>query len=123
AVYRNALDLGTSYPPGPTAYRSGESVYGLAAGVGVARFLSVGLAAKFYQSEIGTGDAAGWAFDAGLAASKTWRPWPAVQALAITPSLGVALRNLGPEVWYVDPDTSDPLPRTWSNGVGLQLGF
>lgn len=121
AVYRNTLDIRNATHP--AVVDDGESVYGLAAGVGVARFLSVGLAAKFYHSEIGMGDAAGWAFDAGLAASKTGRPWPAVQALAITPSLGVALRNLGPEVWYVDPDMSDPLPRTWSNGVGLQLGF
>jgi len=121
AVYRNTVELRD--PTHPALADDGESIYGLAAGFGVARFLSVGLAAKFYQSESGTADASGWAFDAGLAATKLWRPWPAVPALEVTPSLGAVLRNLGPEVWYVDPESSDPLPRTWSNGLGLQVDF
>lgn len=123
AVFRNAIEFapGNSEPPSPE--RDGESVYGLAAGMGVSRFLSVGLAVKYYQSEIGTAEATGWAFDAGLVASQRVHPLKKLPSLDVTPSLGVALRNLGPEAWYVDPEMSDPLPHTWSNGLGLQIDF
>lgn len=114
AVYRNRIDFG-----GPLS--DGESVYGLAAGVGLARIVSVGLAAKYYQSEIGTGEAKGWAFDFGVASSKRYRPLGEIPSFEVVPSVGIALRNLGSDVSYGDPALSDPLPRFWSNGVGLQV--
>lgn len=117
AVYRNWTDAGD------VVFPDEESVYGLAAGVGLGRIVNVGLAAKYYQSEIGMGEAKGWAFDVGLAASKRHRPVGGVPAFEVTPSVGIALRNLGADVWYVDPEVSDPLPRAWSNGLGLKVDY
>jgi hypothetical protein len=116
AVYRNKIDLGGSFT-------NGESVYGLAAGVGFVHIMSLGLAAKYYQSEIGVAEAKGWAFDVGLAASRRYRPAGELPAFDVMPSVGIALRNLGSEVSYGDPELSDPLPRTWSNGAGLEINF
>lgn len=117
-IYRNVIDFGVVLP---AQSRAEEAVYGLAAGMEVARFLSVGLAAKYYRSDRGSARADGWAFDFGMAASKRYRPIGELPAFEVMPSTGIAIRNLGSDVWYVDPELSDPLPRTWSNGLGLQI--
>lgn len=120
AVYRNVIDMGIVLPDQLPAE---EAVYGLAAGVGLSGFLSAGLAAKYYRSDLGAARADGWAFDLGLASSTRYRPVEEVPSFEVSPRVGVALRNLGAEVWYVDPENSDPLPRTWSNGAGFQLDY
>lgn len=118
AVYRNTTDFGVVLPD---QSRAEESVYGLAAGVGLSRFLSLGLAAKYYRSDMGAARADGWAFDVGMAASKRYRPIGEIPAFEVMPSAGIALRNLGSDAEYADPEASDPLPRTWSNGLGVQV--
>jgi hypothetical protein len=121
AIYQNSIDFGESIPPDGS--RDGESVYGLAAGFGVARALSLGLAAKYYRSELGTASSDGWAFDGGLLASEVMRPLKGLPSFETKPSIGMAIRNFGSDAWYVDPSMSDPLPRTWSNGLGLEVAF
>jgi hypothetical protein len=129
AIHRGHTDYGqnlvTSDDSG-TAFDAYENEYGLAAGLKLGGPVAVGVAAKFYDSRPSADARAnGWAFDLGILANHRFLPFTSrgVRSLEVAPSLGSSLRNLGPDAWYVEPETSDPLPTAWRNALGLEVNF
>jgi hypothetical protein len=130
-MFRNYTSFGWNTPADPARkpYRSDETVWGLATGVRLGFWLSLGLSAKFIDSRLGRGGpdsspgdglSRSFAFDLGVLAMPRFRapdgfPIP----FTLTPSAGIALANLGPDVFYVDAAQSDPVPRTLTGALAL----
>lgn len=75
--------------------------------------LSLGTGAKYINSAIAEGSAQGYAFDFGARYERPFREG------AGTPMAGLAVRNIGPGLRYLDERT--PLPLVLSAGVGYRL--
>ncbi len=114
-----------------------ESVYSLGAGLRFGMPVSVGLAAKYYDSYLGkTGSsfdprkqieahAFGWAFDLGVLVDPRLS-FPEdfhFPAFVFTPSAGYSLRNWGPDVFYVDAAEVDPIPTTVCESYAAKFDF
>ncbi len=129
AYTRTHLDFGPGIPPPgvlPTSFSPHETVHALGAAVRLGSPVSVGGAAKFYDSRLWTGSsgrAQGWAFDVGVLALQRFRPFAfdGFHSLDVAPSAGLAFVNLGPDVVYDVPENSDPLPSLRRTSLGLNL--
>lgn len=109
-------------------FQATEDVYGLGIGARLGLPVSLGLSAKYIDSRLapgpgGDGTVRSFAFDVGAVANLTWATPSAsgLPSVELTPSFSLAVKNLGPDVFYADATQSDPLPRTFSFGTGLQL--
>jgi hypothetical protein len=109
-------------------FKSTEDIYGLGTGIRLGLPVSLGVSAKYIDSRLaqGPGDDGtlqSFAFDLGAVADPTWvlpSAW-GLPSAELTPSFSLAVKNLGPDVFYVDPGQADPLPRTFYFGTGLRL--
>lgn len=129
-IFRNHINFGKNYPSDPDAkpFDSDETVWGLATGVRLGFWLSLGLGAKFIDSRLAQGTAGpvsdgiarSWAFDIGILAMPRLRA-PAAWNLPLTfvPSAAVTVTNIGPDVFYIDAIQSDPIPRTYTGAAAL----
>lgn len=131
--YRNHVDFGENEQTDAdgnvvSRYQSTEDVYGLGLGIRLGLPVSLGLSAKYIDSRLAKGPGVdgtlqSFAFDIGAVASPSWVA-PAAWGLPsaeLTPSFSLAVKNLGPDVFYVDPAQADPIPRTFFIGSGLRL--
>lgn len=137
--YKNHVEFGEHIiedPDGNTVrINSEESVWGAAVGLRLGIPVSLGLGAKFIDSHLSdyflpTGErkraqVRSWAFDFGMlinprlsTAASTVLPW-----VDINPSFSAVLKNVGPDVFYVDANKADPIPRTFAMSFGMQLRF
>lgn len=108
-------------------FNSSETVYGLGAAIRLGLPVSVGGTVKYYESQLAHGfDGAetgmGWAFDLGLLVNpRFFPPGGEFAAVSFTPSLGLAVKNLGPDNFYREAWQSDPIPRTYTAAWGMKL--
>ncbi|HLP42829.1 MAG TPA: hypothetical protein VK465_15070 [Fibrobacteria bacterium] len=114
-------------------YESYEVVRGLGAGLRLLGPLSVGVSAKYFESTLykgltSTGEeldgtTQGWAFDAGILLNPRITPAPdwSYPWMEMMPSLGFAIRNLGPDVFYVEANQADPIPTAADLSMGVQV--
>jgi hypothetical protein len=130
--FRNEVNFGANnYQPANggsvESFNSHETVYGAGIAVRLGIPVSVGANAKFYASHLadihpGIQPACNWAFDLGVLTNPRLSPaaglgWPAI---TLTPSLGLVMRNLGPDVFYGEPWQADPIPTTYTTAYGLR---
>lgn len=113
-------------------YRPDETVWGAAIGVRLGLPVSVGGAAKYYESRLAQGVSSGgerldgtarnWAFDLGVLANPRLSPAASLGLpwFQVTPSFAASLRNLGPDAFYFDVAQADPIPMTLAYGLGIQ---
>ena len=101
-------DLGT--------FTSFGVAFGVSYGAYITKSLSLGLTTKLIHqnlagqgagAEQGSGTGTSFGGDLGL----LWKPSDRF-------SLGLALRNVGPNMTFIDADQSDPLPQTFTVGYG-----
>lgn len=103
-----------------------ETVYGAGVAIRLGIPISVGATAKFYDSHLadGFGDAepgVGWAFDLGVLANPRLEPAGAgLPAIAITPSIALVVKNLGPDVFYQEALEADPIPTTYTMAMAIK---
>ena len=95
--------------------RSWEAVFGLSYGLGITGDFSLGLNAKYVQSNLAPGIGKGdegvgrtFAIDAALLKRNFIRP---------RLDFGFMLQNMGPSIFYISRDQSDPIPFTVKAGV------
>lgn len=93
---------------------SSEIVAALSYGTKLTSKLGVGLNFKFFYSNLSSGGAVG----AEEAKTASYAVDIGVQRKDILPGLdlGLALANIGPNVYYVDKSQEDPIPLTWRMG-------
>lgn len=129
-VFRNHVNFGKNTLTDESGedvreFNSSETVYGLGTAIRLGIPVSVGGTIKYYESHLADGlDGAepgiGWAFDLGLLVNPRFLPpGEDFAAASFTPSLGLAMKNLGPDVFYKDPLESDPIPRTYTAAIAL----
>ncbi len=118
------LSLGKSVQTGEggdviSDFYSFETAIAVAYGTSITPSLKGGIAAKVIYSRLspigagkeqGDGTSTGFAVDIGV-----------LQYISRQLTFGAALRNLGPDIAYVDAAQSDPLPRTISLGLAYKL--
>lgn len=92
------------------ASRSWEGVFGLSYGFSLSQTFSAGLNMKYAVSALapgigqnGAGVGKTFAFDAGILKRDLF-----IRNL----SLGLMFQNMGPSIYYIDPEKSDPIPFT-----------
>jgi hypothetical protein len=130
-AFRNHVDFGGNTTTDASGQNvrvsdSYETVYGMGGAIRLGTSISAGAAAKFFDSHLADGfagsePASGWAFDLGLFANpKLIPPGPVFSATSITPSLGLVVRNLGPDAFYGEAQQSDPIPRTYAAAAALR---
>jgi hypothetical protein len=95
--------------------RSWEGVFGLSYGLSLTQDFSAGLNMKFVNSAIapgfdgsGTGVGTTYAIDAGVLKRNLF-----IRRF----DLGFMLQNMGPAIYYTDPENSDPIPFTLRIGT------
>jgi hypothetical protein len=125
--FRNHLDYGEGFAGG-SGNRSHpeEAAYGLGAAMRLGLPISVGGAAKFYNSYFNSdASATGWAFDLGILAAPHLLPLASqgLASLEVLPSAGVTLQNMGPDAFYVERDIADPLPFLSRTSLGARALF
>jgi hypothetical protein len=115
------------------SYVPNEVVHGLGAGLRLFGPLSVGVSAKYFESILARSrTSAGeeidatvrsWAFDAGILLNPRITPAPgwSYPWMEMMPSFGFAIRNLGPDVFYVEADQADPIPTAADLSLGFQV--
>ena len=103
-------DLGT--------FTSFGVAFGVSYGAYITKSLSLGITTKLIHqnlagsgagAEQGSGTGTSFGADVGF----LWKPG--------TFSLGWSLRNVGPNMTFIDADQADPLPQTFTIGVGWQF--
>lgn len=118
------LSLGKSVQTGEggeelSDFYSFELAVAVAYGTSITSSLKGGISAKVIYSRLspigagkeqGNGTSTGFAVDLGI-----------LQYLSQKLTFGLAVRNLGPDIAYVDAAQSDPLPRTLSMGLAYRL--
>jgi hypothetical protein len=111
-----ALGVFTSYEISPQLSIGTELVPGVAAGLTL-KYVYVNLAPSWATPEgvEGTGDT----FGADLA--MLIRPKELLSSLPVPINIGINVQNLGPDIAYIDPDQSDPIPRNLKAGLGVQF--
>ncbi len=138
--FRNHVEFGEN----PVLNREGEivdyldsreTVWGAAVGLRLGMPVSLGVAAKFFDSYLtdyflSSGErkrarASGWAFDIGMLANPRLSPAASLGLpwMEFAPSLSVSLKNMGSDAFYVDAEQADPLPRKLDLGFGIQARF
>jgi len=119
------LDMGDQTATDDSGAVTGEFssnmwAFGIGYGTKMSPNLGIGFGAKFYHDKLapnnvlqdGTGGTAStFAIDAGLLYKVPGRRM----------NIGVAVRNIGPDITHVDSDQSDPLPRTFTVGIAYGL--
>jgi hypothetical protein len=130
-VFRNHVNFGensgTDESGAVRRFNSSETVYGLGTAIRLGIPVSVGATAKYYESHLADGiggvePGIGWAFDLGLLVNpRILPPIADFAAASFTPSLGLAVKNLGPDVFYKEAWQSDPIPRTYTAALGMKL--
>ncbi len=118
-VDANNQRLGTFFNPN-------ESVYGLGLGIRLGVPISLGGTIKFIDSHLRENsayDAKSWAFDFGLLIDPKFQPFKpmGMSSIEFVPSLGMSCKNIGPRVFYMESEQSDPIPTTYVGAVGLTL--
>ncbi|UCH77669.1 MAG: PorV/PorQ family protein [Candidatus Coatesbacteria bacterium] len=112
ALTMGSLELRTSptTPPPEPEGTFGANAFAVDLGYAYPVFdtLGAGVNAKFLRQKIYDTAATGFAGDAGL----YWAPWPSFSA-------GLAARNLGPEITFVEE--ASPLPMTGELGLAYRL--
>lgn len=115
--------LGTQFRTGEQGEELGEfTSFGVAFGVSygayVTKSISLGLTTKLIHENLaaqgaggeqGSGTGTSFAADLGF----LWRPSDRL-------SVGWALRNIGPNITFIDADQSDPLPQNFTIGFGYK---
>jgi hypothetical protein len=131
-VFRNHVNFGKNTRADESdedvrVFNSSETVYGLGTAIRLGIPVSVGGTVKYYESHLsdgldGTEPGIGWAFDLGLLVNPRFLPpGGSFPAASFTPSLGLAVKNLGPDVFYREAWQFDPIPRTYTAALGLKL--
>ena len=131
-LFRNHVDFGKNTLTDASGedvrvFNSSETVYGLGTAIRLGIPVSVGGTVKYYESHLADGlDGAepgiGWAFDLGILVNPRFLPSGGhFAAASCTPSLGLAVKNLGPDVFYKDAWQSDPIPRTYTAAFGVKV--
>lgn len=103
-------------------FNSTEVVAGLAYGTRLTQRQSLGVTFQFLYSDLSSGIAG--QKDATTASYAVTVGWLMRDLILPRMNLGVALANMGPDVFYVDKSQSDPIPLTWRFGISwvpLQL--
>lgn len=129
-VFRNHVNFGENVETDEWGevvrrFNSSETVYGLGTAIRLGIPVSVGGTVKYYESHLANGmeePGIGWAFDLGVLVNpRILPPIRDFAAASFTPSLGLAVKNLGPDVFYREAWQSDPIPRTYTAALGLKL--
>ncbi|NLB63476.1 MAG: PorV/PorQ family protein [Fibrobacter sp.] len=102
-----------------STFNSSETVGGISYGTRLSKKWGLGLNFKFFYSSLSTGAAMGepnattasYAIDFGLLGRHIWRNL----------NFGLALSNIGPNVYYIDKSSDDPIPLTWRIGLAYDL--
>ncbi len=116
--------LGTQFRTGEQGEELGEFTsfgiaFGISYGAHITKNISLGITTKLIHENLaaqGAGDEAGsgtgtsFAGDIGF----LWKPGDRF-------SLGWALRNVGPNMTFIDADQSDPLPQNFTIGFGYKV--
>lgn len=127
--FRNHVDFGIRTDADANRfYTPHEDIWGLGIGVRLGLPISLGVSAKYIESHLDQGPVAdpdanparSWAFDLGVLAMPRF-PAPAAWQvpLTFTPSAAFTIANLGPDVFYDDVISADPIPRTFTVAAGL----
>jgi hypothetical protein len=111
-------------------FDSWETIYGAGIAVRLGIPISVGATAKFIDSHLAYGFDGlqayyGWAFDAGVLANPKISPAArlGLPDMVFTPSIGLAVRNIGPDIFYKEVYQADPIPTTYSTAYGFKGEF
>ncbi len=103
-------------------FNSSELVAGLSYGTKLKKNTALGLNVKFIYSALAPGVSAPGENQDGVAASYAVDMgllWRDVMLKGL--NLGFVMQNIGPAVFYVDQDQSDPIPFTWKFGWSYEL--
>ena len=123
----NFLSLGqTTYQESETApvqtFASYELVGAISYGTRLPRNWGIGLNLKFLYSALASGITMGGQKESGVAASYAFDASVMRKDLFV-PGLtwGAQIQNVGPAIFYISKDESDPIPLTWKTGVSYQV--
>jgi len=105
-----------------TPFNSMELVGGISYGTKLNKNTGLGLNIKFIYSALAPGQSAPGEEQDGIASSYAidigllWR-----KVILKGFSIGLVMQNIGPAVFYVDQDQSDPIPFTWKLGLAYEV--
>ncbi len=129
--FRNYVSFGESIATDSNfnaigTFQSDETVYGMGLAKRLGIPVGLGGTLKYFDSDLAHVVARGWAIDFGAEVNPCIAPTPKSRwaAITFTPSMAVTVRNLGRDVYYIDPKEADPIPTTYSLAFGSRLvGF
>ncbi len=103
-------------------YSSSEAVAALSYGTKLNKDLGLGLNVKFIYSALAPGLSASGTESDGVATSYALDLGLLYKNLYLKGlNLGFVMQNIGPAVFYVDKDQSDPIPFTWKLGLSYEI--
>lgn len=122
----NFLSLGqTTYQEenGPVQnFSSYELIGALSYGTRLDRNWGLGLNMKFIYSALASGITIGGQKESGVAVSYAFDA-AVLRKNIVVPGLtwGAVIQNIGPSIFYISSDESDPIPLTWRTGMSYEV--
>ncbi len=114
-----SVDLGSDDPTSDVKVNSFELVAGLSYGLRISQNFGLGTAFKFIYSDLISG-VAGHA-DATTASYAVDLAFLGKDIAVEGFNFGFVIANMGPEVWYIDKDKTDPIPLMWKIGLSYDV--